>query len=164
MTVELPSNKSERIIKIRPDVMLTLNCTPIINTIFMAGGDTVSNIMVEWFLLVIKVDGTFDDSQQTVTNNTDGYVIFLMFIHDLISFSHTHTHTHTYTHRIYISSDGSFLKVFQPIITSQAKLGNSGTYSCKIYYDQMQPFGPPLRRCVKSSSTVKTIGQKNISL
>ena len=75
MTVELSSNKSERIIKIRPDVMLTLNCTPIINTIFMAGGDTVSNIMVEWFLLVIKVDGTFDDSQQTVTNGTDGYVI-----------------------------------------------------------------------------------------
>ena len=41
----------------------------------MAGGGTVSNIIVEWLLLVIKIDGTFDDSQQTVTNSTDGYVI-----------------------------------------------------------------------------------------
>ena len=73
--MELPSNKSERMIKIRPDVMLTLNCTPIINTIIMTGGGTISNIMIEWLLLVIKVDGTFDDSQQTVTNGADGYVI-----------------------------------------------------------------------------------------
>ena len=75
MTVDFPSNESERIIKIRPDVMLALNCTPIINTVIMTGGGAVSNIMVEWLLLVIKVDGTFDDSQQTVTNSTDGYVI-----------------------------------------------------------------------------------------
>ena len=74
MTVELPSNESERIIKIRPDVMLTLNCSQRIDAIIMAGGGAVSNIMVEWLLLVIKIDGTFDDSQQTVTNNTDGYV------------------------------------------------------------------------------------------
>ena len=75
VTMELPNNKSERIIKIQPDVMLTLNCTPIINTIIMTGGGPISNIMVEWLLLVIKVDGTFDNSQQTVTNSTDGYVI-----------------------------------------------------------------------------------------
>ena len=77
MTVELPSNKSERFIKIRPDVMLALNCTPIINAVIMTGGDHISNIMVEWLLVVIKVDGTFDDSQRTVTNSTDGYVIVL---------------------------------------------------------------------------------------
>ena len=74
--MELPSNKSERSIKIRPDVMLTLNCSQRIDAVIMAGGGTVSNIMVEWLLLVIKVDATFDDSQQTITNNTDGYVIF----------------------------------------------------------------------------------------
>ena len=73
--VELPSNESERVIKIRPAVMLTLNCSQRIDAVIMAGGGTVSNIMVEWLLLVIKVDGTFDDSQQTVTNTTDGYVI-----------------------------------------------------------------------------------------
>ena len=61
------------------------------------------------------------------------------------------------THRIYISSDGSYLTVFQPIISSQAKLGNSGAYTCKVCFDQIQP---PLRRCVNSSSTVRTIGQK----
>ena len=77
MTVELPSNESERIIKIRPAVMLTLNCSQRIDAIIMAGGGAVSNIMVEWLLLVIKIDGTFDDSQQTVTNSTDGYVIVL---------------------------------------------------------------------------------------
>ena len=75
MTVELPSNESKQIIKIRPDVMLTLNCTPRINTIIMTGGGAVSNIMVEWLLLVIKANGTFDNKQQTVTNSTDGYVI-----------------------------------------------------------------------------------------
>ena len=85
--MELPSNKSKRLIKIRPDVILTLNCTQTITKIIMAGGGAISNIMVEWLLLVIKVDGTFNDSQQTVTNSTDGYVIFLMFIHDLISLS-----------------------------------------------------------------------------
>ena len=73
--MELPSNKSERLIKIRPDVMLTLNCTPIVNTIIMTGGGSISNIMIEWLLLVIRVDGTFDNSQQTVTSSTDGYVI-----------------------------------------------------------------------------------------
>ena len=57
--------------------MLALNCTPIINAVIMTGGGAVSNIMVEWLLVVIKVDGTFDDSQQTVTNSTDGYVIVL---------------------------------------------------------------------------------------
>ena len=77
MTVELPHNESERVIKIRPDVMLTLNCSQRIDAVIMPGGGAVSNIMVEWLLLVIKVDGTFDDSQQTVTNNTDGYVIVL---------------------------------------------------------------------------------------
>ena len=75
MTVELPHNQSERIVRIRPAVMLTLNCSQRIDNIIMAGGGAVSNIMVEWLLLVIKVDGTFDDSQQTVTNSTDGYVI-----------------------------------------------------------------------------------------
>ena len=75
--MELPSNKSRRIIKIRPDVVLALNCTPIINAVIMTGGGAVSNIMVEWLLVVIKVDGTFDDSQQNVTDNTDGYVIVL---------------------------------------------------------------------------------------
>ena len=75
MLVELPHNRSERDIKIRPAVMLTLNCSQRIDAVIMAGGGTVSNIMVEWLLLVIKVDGTFDDSQQTVTNTTDGYVI-----------------------------------------------------------------------------------------
>ena len=76
VTVELPHNQSKRVIKIRPAVMLTLNCSQRIDAVIMGGGGTVSNIMVEWLLLVIKVDGTFDDSQQTVTNNTDGYVIF----------------------------------------------------------------------------------------
>ena len=75
VTVELPHNRSERVIKIRPAVMLTLNCSQRIDAVIMAGGGSVSNIMVEWLLLVIKVDGTFDDSQQTVTNSTDGYVI-----------------------------------------------------------------------------------------
>ena len=76
VTMELPSNESKRFIKIQPDVMLTLNCTPpIINAIIMTEGGAIANIMVEWLLLVIKVDGTFDDSQQTVTNSTDGYVI-----------------------------------------------------------------------------------------
>ena len=75
--MELPSNKSRRIIKIRPDVVLALNCTPIINAVIMTGGGAVSNIMVEWLLVVIKVDGTFDDSQQNVTDSTDGYVIVL---------------------------------------------------------------------------------------
>ena len=81
-----------------------------------------------------------------------GMLLFNMFMYYLISPS--------LTHRIYISSDGSFLKVFEPIISSQAKLGNSGTYTCKVCFDQIQPFGPPLRRCVNSSSTVRTIGQK----
>ena len=85
--VELPHNQSERVIKIGPDVMLTLNCTERIDAVIMAGEGTVSNIMIEWLLLVIKVDGTFDDSQQTVTNSTDGYVIVLMFMYDLISLS-----------------------------------------------------------------------------
>ena len=75
VTVELPSNESELSIKIRPDVMLTLNCSQRIDAVIMAGEGNISNIMVEWLLLVIKVDGTFDDSQQTVTNSTDGYVI-----------------------------------------------------------------------------------------
>ena len=56
--------------------MLALNCTPIINSVIIGGEGAVSNIMVEWLLLGIKVDGTFDDSQQTVTNSTDGYVSF----------------------------------------------------------------------------------------
>ena len=73
--VELPHNQSERVIKIRPAVMLTLNCSQRIDAVTMAGGGAISNIMVEWLLLVIKVDGTFDDSQQPVTNSTDGYVI-----------------------------------------------------------------------------------------
>ena len=73
--VELPHNRSERVIKIRPAVMLTLNCSQRIDAVIMVGGGAVSNVMIEWLLLVIKVDGTFDDSQQTVTNNTDGYVI-----------------------------------------------------------------------------------------
>ena len=154
--MELPSNKSKRLIKIRPDVMLTLNCTPIISTIITTGGGSISNIMIEWLLLVIKVDGTFDDSQQTVTNSTDGYVIVNIFMYDLISLSLSLS----LSIRIYISSDGSFLKVFEPIITSQAKIGNSGTYTCKVCFDQIQPFGPPLRRCVNSSSTVRTIGQE----
>ena len=106
VTVELPSNKSKRFIKIRPDVMLALNCTPIINAVIMTGGDHISNIMVEWLLVVIKVDGTFDDSQQKVTYSTDGYVIVLMFMHDLISLSlsytYTYTHTHTHTHTEFI--------------------------------------------------------------
>ena len=88
--MELPSNKSERIIKIRPDVMLTLNCTPIVNTIIMTGGGSISNIMIEWLLLVIRVDGTFDDSQQTVTNSTDGYVI-VQYVHVLLDISFSHT-------------------------------------------------------------------------
>ena len=66
--------------------------------------------------------------------------------------------------RIYICSSCSFLRVFKPIITSQAKLGNSGTYTCNVCFDQIQSFGQaPLRRCVNSSSTVDIIGQKNIS-
>ena len=69
--------------------MFTFSCIPIINAVIMTGGGAVSNIMIEWLLLVIKVDGTFDDSQQTVTNSTDGYVIVLMFMYDLISLSHT---------------------------------------------------------------------------
>ena len=77
VTVELPHNQSERVIKIRPAVMLTFNCSQRIDAITMAGGGAVSNIMVEWLLVVIKVDGTFDDSQQTVTNSTDGYVIVI---------------------------------------------------------------------------------------
>ena len=77
VTVELPHNQSEQVIKIKPAVMLTFNCSQRIDAIIMAGGGAVSNIMVEWLLLVIKVDGTFDDSQQTVTNSTDGYVIVL---------------------------------------------------------------------------------------
>ena len=81
-----------------------------------------------------------------------GMLLFNMFMYYLISPS--------LTHRIYISSDGSLLKIFEPIITSQAKLGNSGTYTCKVCFDQIQPFGPSLRRCVNSSSTVRTIGQR----
>ena len=73
--VELPHNRSERVIKIRPAAMLTLNCSQRIDAVIMAGQGAISNVMIEWLLLVIKVDGTFDDSQQTVTNNTDGYVI-----------------------------------------------------------------------------------------
>ena len=73
-------------------------------------------------------------------------------MHDLILLS--------LSHRIYISSDGSYLKVFQPTITSQVKLGNSGTYTCKVCFDQMQPFGPTHRRCANSSSTVDILGQK----
>ena len=48
----------------------------------------------------------------------------------------------------------------EPSWGSQTKLGNSGTYTCKVCFDQMAPFGPPLRFCVNSSSTVRTIGQK----
>ena len=75
-----------------------------------------------------------------------------MFIHDLILLS--------LKHRSFISSDGSLLNFFKPTITSQARLSNSGTYTCKVCYDQMQPFLPTLRKCVNSSSTVYTIGQK----
>ena len=90
--MELPSNKSERLIKIHPvvDVILTLNCTQTITKIIMTGGGSISNIMVEWLLLVIKVDGTFDDSQQTVTNSTDGYIIVL-YVHVLLDISLYHT-------------------------------------------------------------------------
>ena len=91
VTVELPHNQSERVIKIRPAVMLTFNCSQRIDAIIMAGGGAVSNIMVEWLLVVIKVDGTFDDSQQTVTNSIDGYVIVLC-VHSwfdlFLSFTH----------------------------------------------------------------------------
>ena len=79
-----------------------------------------------------------------------GMLLFNMFVHDLIPLS--------FSLRIYISSDGSFLKVFQPIITSQAKLGNSGTYTCKVCFEYMQPFVPSLM-CINSTTTLRTIGQ-----